>query len=511
MGLLILFVSAVTLGDEITSVQRGDWNSPSTWSTGTVPTGADNVTISLPDTVTIDTTVVDTSRFIACNNLTVRGMLRLSSSIGMNLTVNGNIAVESGGTFRVLSNTIGGNLVHTITLYGNVTNNGTFDLKNGSANATLSICNTVFTGPNNSIVTMNGGYLTTNNEFGGVRIEKSGTARIILASNMYMPSGSSAVTTPGGNPILTFVHGLVETDTFALIHLWTSSSGVTGASDSSYILGNMGRGLTTTGTTTDRIFNVGDATGYRPVRARAISTGNATGHYMRAEIVNEPANTGSSALNGSIDKVWDVRYYKLSYHSGGVGASQMTFDRFSVSYRRNEGVAAGNTNLRVAYSTDGRATWNGQGPTINVHTTSLDTVPRYIVCDSLTGGLVITDGSAMYVTLARLSGTSENSLVLEPEGVRQVSDVPAAYSLTANYPNPFNPSTTFDYTLPVGGNVMVRVFNVLGQLVATPVNEHQTPGYYRVEFDASDLPSGVYLYRIESGSFLQTRRMVLVK
>lgn len=511
VALLVVTVSGIASADDIYSIKKGKWSAPSTWSSGTIPTFSDNVIISLPDTVTIDTTVTDTGRFLACHDLRVQGMLRFSQAYGMDLTVNGSLVVDSGATFRLLSNTIGGNLVHNITLYGDISNSGTFDLKNGSANATLSICNIAFVGPNNSTILMKGDYVSTNNEFGGIRIDKSGAARVILASNVYMPSGSSSVTTPGGNPILTFVHGIVETGPYALIHLWTSSTGVTGASDSSYILGNMGRGLTTSGTTTDRTFNVGDATGYRPIKARAISPGNATGHYMLAEIVNAAANTGSSVLNGSIDKVWDVRYYRLSYHSGFVGASQMTFDRFSPSYRRNEGIAAGNTNLRVAYSTDNRATWNGQGPTISVHTTSLDTVPRTIVCDSIPGGLVIADGGAIYITLARLSGTTENTLVLEPEDVRLLPELPVGYELSSNFPNPFNPSTSFDYSIPQSGPVRVQVFNVLGQSVAMLVDGVQTAGTYRVTFDASDLPSGVYVYTVDAGTFRASKRMMLVR
>ena len=517
-GYKLLFVIALfsittyeSNGSDITSIKKGKWISPTTWSGGVVPTATDNVTISSTDTVTVDTTAAIPITTAECNNLTVKGMLRFSQTVGIQMTVNGSLRVDSGATFRLLSNTIGGNLAHTIALYGDMTNNGTFDMKNGSANATLSNCTISFLGPNDSRVHMNGIYTSTNNEFGGITINKSGTARVILESNIYLPSGSSAVTTAGANPVITFVHGVVETGPYAIIHLWTNSGGVVGASDSSYVLGNMGRGLTTSGSTTDRWFNVGTTRGYRPIKMRAISPGNATGHYMLVEPFDSNANTGSSLLTGNIDKVWGVRYYRCSYHSGGVGASQMTFDKFTPSYGRNEGIAPGNTNLRVAYSTDNRATWNGQGPTYVPHMTSLDTVPRTIASDSLTGGLVLVDGAAMYVTIARAAGTTENSLDPGSDAVIQKSDLPGEFELSQNYPNPFNPATRLSFVIRNSSFVSLKVYDILGREITTLVNERLHAGSYEIPFDGSSLSSGIYLYRLTAGPFAETKRMTVVK
>lgn len=91
------------------------------------------------------------------------------------------------------------------------------------------------------------------------------------------------------------------------------------------------------------------------------------------------------------------------------------------------------------------------------------------------------------------------------------SDVPQQYALDQNYPNPFNPATVIGYTLPQTGRVTLSVYNVLGQQVAMLVDGVQTAGSYEVRFDASTLPSGVYLYTIEAGTFSQTRRMTLVR
>lgn len=88
---------------------------------------------------------------------------------------------------------------------------------------------------------------------------------------------------------------------------------------------------------------------------------------------------------------------------------------------------------------------------------------------------------------------------------------PKQYSLSQNYPNPFNPSTTIKYSIQAPGLVKIKVFNILGAEVATLVNEIQTVGDHQVNFNASNLSSGVYFYSIESGSFRNVKKMVFLK
>ena len=97
-------------------------------------------------------------------------------------------------------------------------------------------------------------------------------------------------------------------------------------------------------------------------------------------------------------------------------------------------------------------------------------------------------------------------------GIAEVSVVgPNKYTLYQNYPNPFNPSTTIDYYLPKEGKVVLKVYNILSQEVATLVNENQAAGRHSISFDASKLPGGVYLYKIQAGSFSQVKKMILFK
>ena len=90
-------------------------------------------------------------------------------------------------------------------------------------------------------------------------------------------------------------------------------------------------------------------------------------------------------------------------------------------------------------------------------------------------------------------------------------EIPNYYSLSQNYPNPFNPTTNIKYTIPKAGITTLKIFDVLGREVAVLVNELKQPGVYTADFDASQLASGIYFYRIESGDFSAVKKMMLVK
>ena len=88
---------------------------------------------------------------------------------------------------------------------------------------------------------------------------------------------------------------------------------------------------------------------------------------------------------------------------------------------------------------------------------------------------------------------------------------PEDFQLSQNFPNPFNPTTTISYSLPVGGTVFLKVFSLDGREVRTLVSENQSVGEHRVVFDASSLASGTYIYRLQVGSFIQTKKLLLLK
>jgi hypothetical protein len=89
--------------------------------------------------------------------------------------------------------------------------------------------------------------------------------------------------------------------------------------------------------------------------------------------------------------------------------------------------------------------------------------------------------------------------------------LPSEFSLNQNYPNPFNPATRINWQLPFEGNVKLKVYDALGNVVVTLVDEYKNAGYYESLFDAAGLSSGIYFYSLQSGNYLLTRKMILVK
>jgi hypothetical protein len=115
----------------------------------------------------------------------------------------------------------------------------------------------------------------------------------------------------------------------------------------------------------------------------------------------------------------------------------------------------------------------------------------------------------------KLPDIASFSVVTDVEAQKEI--LPNQFSLAQNYPNPFNPSTRIKYTLAgsrgpgFGSWVKLVVYDLLGREVAELVNERKQPGSYEITFDGSTLASGVYLYRLAAGSFLQTRKMLVIK
>ena len=91
------------------------------------------------------------------------------------------------------------------------------------------------------------------------------------------------------------------------------------------------------------------------------------------------------------------------------------------------------------------------------------------------------------------------------------TELPISYSLSQNYPNPFNPTTLINYSLPKSGFAQLKVYDMLGREVATLVNKEQSTGNYKIELNASHLTSGIYFYRLQSGSFTETKKFILLR
>ncbi len=113
--------------------------------------------------------------------------------------------------------------------------------------------------------------------------------------------------------------------------------------------------------------------------------------------------------------------------------------------------------------------------------------------------------------IPRISDFS-NVVIVTPIAVRKISDaIPKEFALHQNYPNPFNPTTNIKYDLPKGSLVKIAVYDITGRLVAMIVNSYMMAGYHEATFNAVNLASGVYFYKIEAGTFTDEKKMVLVK
>ncbi len=124
---------------------------------------------------------------------------------------------------------------------------------------------------------------------------------------------------------------------------------------------------------------------------------------------------------------------------------------------------------------------------------------------------VDTDLKTLTAETLTFSGFAAGTIGEITSADREESDLPVRFDLAQNYPNPFNPTTTIRYDLPVSSDVKLEVYDIIGRRVAVLVNDQVQAGRYTVQFDASGFASGVYFYRLQAGSFVQTRKLTVIK
>jgi len=146
-------------------------------------------------------------------------------------------------------------------------------------------------------------------------------------------------------------------------------------------------------------------------------------------------------------------------------------------------------------------------------TNSITAGPNFTIAGTgdatfVTGGSIYFRPGIVIVQGGRFRAIGDSTLVdvKLPE-----SEIPVEFALRQNYPNPFNPTTTIHFSIPTSVFVSLKVYNLLGQEVATVVHEGLPAGRYSRVFDVGELPSGVYFYRLTAGEFSETKRMMLLK
>ena len=214
--------------------------------------------------------------------------------------------------------------------------------------------------------------------------------------------------------------------------------------------------------------------------------------------VMSTATVGFSALGTLAAEEWDgciVTYNAVTIDSANADAPTY---HYGESYGTD---SSGGNHTRITWS-DGRTKF------FNGPADGLVTKGDYFA--SITGILGYTHTN--YKLCPRDSNDIKGYVPYVPNGIlSNNSTLPKQYKLNQNYPNPFNPSTIISYDLPKSGIVNVKIFNVLGQLVKTLVNQAQTAGTHQVNFNASSLSTGVYFYSLTVDNFTQVKKMMLIK
>jgi photosystem II stability/assembly factor-like uncharacterized protein len=158
------------------------------------------------------------------------------------------------------------------------------------------------------------------------------------------------------------------------------------------------------------------------------------------------------------------------------------------------GWVTGSYNTQIRRTTNGGLNWTLQQSQNASHLYSV-----YMV-DALTGYAVGANGTIVKTVTGGVTSVEKIG-----------SEIPSEYELEQNYPNPFNQSTMFNVRCSMTGRVKVSVYDVTGKEVAVLINEELKAGVYEVRFDAGDLPSGIYFYRMEAGRFTETKKFILLK
>lgn len=165
----------------------------------------------------------------------------------------------------------------------------------------------------------------------------------------------------------------------------------------------------------------------------------------------------------------------------------------------------------IKWFLDGNQYWEGNISN-NINGTDEFHLPFFIILNVAVGGRwpgspdsTTYFPNTMFVDYVRVYQPVSNGV-----GEERV-EVPVRFTLNQNFPNPFNPSTLINFQLPVSSHVALKVYDVLGREVRTLVNEEKPAGSYSVKFDASSFPSGVYLYRIQTGTYCETKKLLLLK
>jgi len=262
--------------------------------------------------------------------------------------------------------------------------------------------------------------------------------------------------------------------------------------------------------------SVSGATGYRLDVATNASFTNYVSGYQNLDVGNVTSRSVASLSAGT------TYYYRVrAYNSGGTSGNSNTISITTIPPAPTATAATSVT------SNSFTANWNSANGTTGYR---LDVATNSSFTNYVTGYQNLDVGNATNRNVTGLSsntayyyrvraynsnGTSDNSNTITVNTVTSVeqitSDIPEVYSLSQNYPNPFNPMTTIDFSIPTGAFVQLNIFNSLGIEIQVLLNQHLSPGYYRIRWTPTNIASGVYFYRLRSREFTETKKLLLLR
>ena len=517
---MIIILAHFTYASKISSTTTGgDWSSPSTWVGGLVPDSNTPVEIANTSTINLDNdiirnaatlingrlnfgtyTISGTGDFIIYSNAT----LEISASTGIsssgatgnlqvtgmrllnplaNYIYNGSIAQVTGDGLPATINNLTINNSSGVTFSSSTSISGTLNLVNGSL---ITDANTITLGTSVS----NPGTLiyTSGKVIGNFRRWFSGSAVL----NVLFPVGTSpSKYTPVS------LNNVVGNGTFTV----NAISGIHPNAPGTNVL-QMYWKLTNGGiTSTDLIFNyldvdiVGDETQYE------LAKFDGNWIFPSPTFIDTVANTVSiNGINTFSD--WTLGEpvalpVELSSFSASIIGSAIKLSWRTETETNNYG-----------FEVERKSTVKGQ---TSDDWTKIGFVEGYGNSNSpknysFTDASVISGKYSYRLKQIDNDGQFEYSKLIEVD-----LGVPKKYELAQNFPNPFNPNTSIKFSLPETGNVKLTVYNLLGQEIATLINGVKEAGTHTINYNAEELNSGIYIYRIESNGFNEVRKMTLIK
>ncbi len=480
----------------------GNWNAASTWKSGSVPTGAGTVIIRSSDSIYFNVAVNITG--------TVRS---LSGKVGVFdsskvVFANGSVYEHAvnGGTLPKVTWANGSTCLITGAV-GNAPSNGnqnfynlTWDCVGQTGGLNLGMSGN----------TIGGNVRVIRSNSQGFRLTASGVAgankTITINGNVLVDSSTGYCTSTGSSGVDSFK--VITKGSIISNGIFQVANG-SGAAVNWYVAGDV-KALGGTFTTHSSLTKPDSL----------IFNGTTKQTFVRAGSVGAMSNIMFDVKSGAIVDM-DTNTV------GGSAISTFTIEAGGTLISGHAKGLAGNLNNggTIALSTAANYTYDG---TVVQGDSLMPTTVNNLSINNA-AGVILRKPTLINGVLRLMAGVFDNTIpfTLGPSGSisyeggslkistsvqsKTKTGIPEIFYVDQNYPNPFNPSTMISYGIPKENFVTVKVYNLLGQEVENLFAGHQNAGVYALEFDASHLSSGVYLYRIQAGNVVETKRMVVMK